>query len=141
MKKHKYDIIIYTSCLIAIILLISTLKDNPNSYSLKEDEPEIIESLTYEEPKELIEFNKELIIKDYLNNIYNRTIIDDNLSPIEIHSWQSYTISNITYIKPITKDYYEYKANINSENISNGYRTITFYIAKSNNSYIVKTSK
>lgn len=143
MKKYKYDIIIYTSCFIALILLLSTLKDYSDTYGLKKNEIELIEPVIYEEPQELINLNKEEIIYNYLNNIYNRTITDDNLDYTEIHSWQSYKITNITYIKTITTDYYEYQADIESLNIDNGSKTLTFYIAKSSkdNQYIVKTSK
>ena len=143
MKKYKYDIIIYTSCFIALILLICSLKDFSNTYGLKKTEIDTIEPITYEEPQELININKEEIIYNYLNNIYNRTVTDDYLTYTEINSWQSYTITNIKYIKTITNDYYEYQADINSESIANESKTLTFYIAKSpkNNDYIVKTSR
>lgn len=139
MRKHKYDIIIYTSCLVAIMILVNALKDYSNTYGLKEDKIEIIETINYEEPQELIELNKEEIIKEYLNNIYNRTITNDQLNYQEIHSWGNYTITNITYIKTITENYYQYEATINSEFII---KDITFFIAKSkDNNYTVKTSK
>ena len=141
MRKHKYDIIIYTSCLIAIVLLISTLKDYSKTYGLKEDRMDIIEIPIFEEPQELIELDKEPIIREYLNKIYNRSITTNELDYKEIHTWGTYTITDITYIKTITQDYYQYEATINLENIQNNSKTITFFIAKDKyNNYIVKTS-
>ena len=142
MRKHKYDIIIYTSCLIAIVLLISTLKDYSRTYGLKEDKIDIIEIPVFQEPQELIDLDKEPIIREYLNKIYNRSITNNEIDYQQIHSWGTYTITNITYIKTITKDYYQYEATINTEYMPNGFKTITFFIAKSkDNNYIVKTSK
>lgn len=124
-------------------MLIKGVQDYNRSYGIKQQEMDIIQTVHYSEPNTLIELNKEELIINYLNNIRTRQILDDNIDYLEINSWQTFNISDINYIKTITKDYYEYQANINSEYIEGGSKLITFYISWSakQNKYVIKTLK
>ena len=126
MKRAKrYNIIIYTSLILAMILLalggrdyLKDLKNGTNTENTIEnnEEAEPIERTEtgkkVEEPEDLREVDKESVIKKYLDSVLDQIKKDKKITYNMIKTWGDYQISDIEYQREITTKYYEYKANI-----------------------------
>lgn len=124
MKRAKrYNIIIYTSLILAIILLAlggrDYLKDKNNGSNVEEvvdtSEPvkkEERKEEKVEEPEELKDIDKHSVIKKYLDSVQDQIKKDKKITAKMISSWGDYTIEDIEFQREITTKYYEYKANI-----------------------------
>ena len=123
MKRAKrYNIIIYTCLILAIILLAlggrDYLKDKNNGTT--EDIAEVEEPIKKEERKDekveepdyLKDVDKYSIIKKYLDSIQDQIKKDKKITAKMVSSWGDYTIEDIEFQREITTKYYEYKANI-----------------------------
>lgn len=132
-KINKYDIIIYSCLLAAIICLIlggkdyfktldeeTTIKDEVKSAikeinSNEEDIP--TDTNTGEpEPEKLANFDKFSIVQKYLDSILDQIVKDNLISYKMIKSWDEYSVLNMRYSKEITTKYYEYIVDIKISN-------------------------
>ena len=169
MKKNlKYNLIIYSSLLFAIVCMLIAVKGHYDSLeekesfsndikeAIKEMNPEEIEEVTIEEPDNMKDVDKTSIINNIFNDILDRKTKNDLITRDMILTWGNYEISNIEYIRQITDNYYCYKADIlifnfhadipvssKSDPDIDEYLTITLYFNinynENNNSYNVKT--
>jgi len=169
MKKDlKYNLVIYSSLLFAIICMFLAVKGHYDSLEQKEsfssdikeaikeintDGEEIIETKTEEEPSNMIDVDKKTVINNILNDIVDNKIKLDVLSKEMILTWDNYEITNIEYIRQITDDYYCYKVDIEIFNLdanvpvtpeyNEDYITLSLYFNISynekNSTYNVKT--
>lgn len=134
MKRAKrYNIIIYTSLLLAIILLAlggrDYLKDKSNGSTTQEEIVETEEPVEkeerkeekVEEPEELKEVDKLSVIKKYLDSVQDQIKKDKKITAKMISSWGDYTIDDIEFQREITTKYYEYKVNIIIPNLDAKY--------------------
>ena len=133
MKKKKilvYDIFIYTTLILAISILAlgglsyfyslqekSNLKNELNG-AIKElkGEEEVIQ-IKETEPDLMKEVNKEIIIEDYLNKVYDQTIKDDIITDDIIKTWEKYEVINVKYNRNISDNYYSYIVDIKIANL------------------------
>lgn len=126
-KNKKYDIIIY-GCLAGALVFIcigywdnlKDLKENGLSFSVKETSSNK-ESTTEEnsldlEPQELINADKNSIIKKYLDSLLDRITVDVLVSYDMIKTWGEYEVLNIEYERKIAEDYYAYLVDIKISN-------------------------
>ena len=169
MKKNlKYNLIIYSSLLFAIVCMLIAVKGHYDSLeekesfsndikeAIKEMNPEEIEEVTIEEPDNMKTVDKISVINNILNDIIDRKTTNELITRDMILTWDNYEISNVEYIRQITDNYYCYKADILIFNLnartpvssksdleSEEYLTITLYFNinynENNNSYNVKT--
>ena len=169
MKKNlKYNLIIYSSLLFAIVCMLIAVKGHYDSLeekesfsndikeAIKEMNPEEIEEVTIEEPDNMKDVDKTSIINNIFNDILDRKTKNNLITRDMILTWGNYEISNIEYIRQITDNYYCYKADILIFNLHadipvssksdpdiDEYLTITLYFNinynEKNNSYNVKT--
>lgn len=126
-KNKKYDIIIY-SCLAGALVFIclgywdnlKDLKDENLSFSIKEkntQEEKAEEKKELDlEPKELINADKNGIIKKYLDSLLDQINVDVLITYDMIYSWDNYEILNITYDRKIADNYYAYVVDIKIDN-------------------------
>ncbi|MGN1371058.1 MAG: hypothetical protein ACI4XM_02095 [Candidatus Coprovivens sp.] len=126
-KNKKYDIIIY-SCLVGAFIFIllgywdnlKDLKEDGLSFSLKNQETEensSTEQKEYDlEPKELVNADKNGIIKKYLDSLLDRIDVDPLISYNMINTWEEYEILNIEYDRKIAENYYAYIVDIKISN-------------------------
>ncbi len=119
-RKFKYDFTIYTSLLLALVLIgysgYSYL-DN-QSYSLKEILFPKEETIVVEEPKELVEVNKKDIINKYLLDIIDEIKQDQMVTKEMLNTWSSYEILDIKYEREVSKNYHLYLVNIKINNVN-----------------------
>lgn len=126
-KSKKYDIIIY-SCLAGALVFICVgywdnlkdLKENGLSFSVKETTPNeesTNETKQYDlEPKDLINADKNSIIKKYLDSLLDRITVDALISYDMIKTWEDYEVLNIEYEREIAEEYYAYLVDIKISN-------------------------
>ena len=166
-RAKKYNIIIYSSLLLAAILLALGGRDYLKSQGETTGQAELEEG-NYEEkiervepakkepePEKLQSVDKESVIKKYLDSILDQIKKDKTITYKMIKTWGKYEIGDIEYQRTITTNYYEYKVNIiipkddpklpcekNEELSSEGYTVITLYFdivdSERVNGYIVK---
>lgn len=127
MKKKKYDIIIY-SCLAGALVLIclgywdnlKDLKAADLSFSIKQsndfNSSEVKGTNIELEPEELLNIDKNSIIKKYLDSLLDRITTDTLISYDMIKSWDNYQILNIAYKREIADNYYAYSVDIKINN-------------------------
>ncbi len=132
-KISKYDLIIYSCLISAIICLYFSGKDYFASLeeestvqkelqlAIKEikgeeetTENEIVESPS--EPDNMKAYDKVSLLENYFNNILDRKNKDNYLTYDIINSWQNYEILDCTFNKEIATNYYSYKVNIKINN-------------------------
>lgn len=124
-RSKKYNIIIYTSLILAIILLALGGKDylkeqkTGNKVQTENQSSETGETIERtdngekaEEPEELKNVDIEGVIKKYLDSILDQIQKDKTITYNMIKTWGDYSISEIEYRREITAKYYEYKVNI-----------------------------
>ena len=126
-KNKKYDIIIY-GCLVGAFIFIllgywdnlKDLKEDGLSFSLKNQETEensSTEQKEYDlEPNELVNADKNGIIKKYLDSLLDRIDVDPLISYNMINTWEEYEILNIEYDRKIAENYYAYIVDIKISN-------------------------
>ena len=126
-KNKKYDIIIY-GCLVGAFIFIllgywdnlKDLKEDGLSFSLKNQETKensSTEQKEYDlEPKELVNADKNGIIKKYLDSLLDRIDVDPLISYNMINTWEEYEILNIEYDRKIAENYYAYIVDIKISN-------------------------
>ncbi len=118
-RKIKYDFVIYSSLLLALVLIgyssFSYLENQ--SYSLKDllkkEEPQPVVEV---EPVELQSIDKKELINKYLLDVVDEKIKDNLISSQMVLDWKVYEVENIIYKKKIANNYYEYIANIKISN-------------------------
>jgi len=129
-RINKYDIIIYSSLALAIILLLLGGKDylstiesgsvtaDELSSSIKavESPTETADESTKEEPADLVSLDKKTLTINYLNNILDEVIKNDIITYAMVKSWGNYEILDITYNREVADNYYCYIANIKLSN-------------------------
>ena len=123
-KRIKYDFIIYTCLILALILIGYSSKEYlaNQSYSIKEIfTQEDIVTIIDEEPQELVQVNKIEIINKYLLDITDEIKKDKILTSKMILDWKAYEVMNVYYNKKIATNYYSYTADIKISNINNSY--------------------
>ncbi len=123
-KTRKYNIIIYGCLLVAVILLalggIDYLKGKEPSVSqepeaqvpTEEDPIERKDEPKDKEPEELVNADKEGVIKKYLDSLVDQIEKSKKLPYKMVKTWGDYSIGEIEYQRKITARYYEYKVNI-----------------------------
>lgn len=126
-KRIKYDFIIYTCLILALILIGYSSKEYlaNQSYSIKEIfTQEDIVTIIDEEPQELVRVNKIEIINKYLLDIIDEIKKDKILTSKMILDWKAYEVMNVYYNKKIAINYYSYTADIKISNINNSYHNL-----------------
>lgn len=126
-KRIKYDFIIYTCLILALILIGYSSKEYlaNQSYSIKEIfTQEDIVTIIDEEPQELVQVNKIEIINKYLLDIIDEIKKDKILTSKMILDWKAYEVMNVYYNKKIATNYYSYTADIKISNINNSYHNL-----------------
>lgn len=113
-RKRRYDLIIYTSLIIALICIGFSAVDYSHSSeesTIKETkkDKEVIEN---DKPNELDQLDPNPIIKTYLNKILDQIIKDEVISYQMIKTWGEYDIINSIYKKEVLANFYEYETNI-----------------------------
>ncbi len=125
-RAKKYNLIIYTSLILAIALLALGARDylkekkeenkTMSEVETTNDEEEIIDRTEpeekVEEPDYLKEADIEGIIKKHLDSIADQIKKDKKITYNMINTWGDYTIGEVEYRREITTKYYEYKVNI-----------------------------
>lgn len=123
-RTKKYNIIIYTSLILAIALLAFGARDYLKSEkeeknTMSEVETTNDEEIDRTEPEERIEepdYLKEVdiegIIKKHLDSIADQIKKDKIITYNMINTWGDYSIGEVEYRREITTKYYEYKVNI-----------------------------
>ncbi len=168
MKKNlKYNLVIYSSLLFAIICMLLAVKGHYDSLEQKESfsndikeaikeintDEEEIEPIKEPEPSNMIDVDKKSVINNILNDIVDNKIKLDLLSKEMILTWDNYEITNIEFIRQITDNYYCYKVDIEIFNLeanvpvtpeyNENYITLSLYFNISynekNSTYNVKT--
>ncbi len=122
-RAKKYNIIIYTSLLLAIILLALGGKDYLKDK--QDDTTKEVETLEDEETIERIDSDEEVEVPEYLKNVDIESVIKKHLDSIAdqikkdkkitynmINTWGDYSIEDIEFRREITTKYYEYRVNI-----------------------------
>lgn len=126
MKKAKrYNLIIYTSLILAIVLLAlggrDYLKDKKteNEVDTTKETTEVDEPIErpettepVEEPEELQKVDMEGVIKKYLDSLQDQIQKSKVITYSMIKTWGDYSIGEIEYKREITTKYYEYQVNI-----------------------------
>ena len=117
-KAKKYNIIIYSTLSLGILLLIIGgvyfLNNPEESYSNKSTTKE--HNLNEPEPEEMVSVDKESIINNYLNELVNQSKVDDLINYDSIKTWQDYHLGKIEFQRTIAFDYFEYKVDIIIDN-------------------------
>ena len=119
-RRVKYDFIIYTCLLLAIILIgySANYYIGEESYSLKEllfkEEKEVI---VPKETEELKKIDKKELLNNYLIDILEEIKKDPILTRDIINSWSTYEILNIKYNRQIANDYHSYLVDIKINNL------------------------
>lgn len=131
-RRKLYDIIIYTSLLLALTCLsfatfgyFNTLEEestmtNEIKGAIKELNNEYDEEpleTTEEEPEELKSINKKEICLEKLNNIKNEVDTNDEITYDMINTWNNFEIVDITYSKTIVTNYFAYLVYIKIPNL------------------------
>ena len=123
-RAKKYNIIIYSSLLLAAILLVLGGRDYLKSQGETNGQVELEESSEDEkiervepakkepEPAELQSVDKASVIKKYLDSILDQIKKDKTITYKMIKTWGKYEIGEIEYQRTITTNYYEYKVDI-----------------------------
>lgn len=128
MKKfNKYDIIIYSCLILAIVSLVlggrdyfnslqeeSTIKEEVNA-AIKNINPEEEEVVVKEEkePTILKDIDKKTLLLNYLSNLNKQSKI---ITSDMVKTWGNYEINDITYKREVAKNYYQYIVNIKISN-------------------------
>lgn len=126
-RAKKYNIIIYTSLSLAIVLLLLggrdyfvSLSETPQEEVVNEVEkkPDIKRNDTSanaktEEPLELQGVDKVGVVTKYLDSILDQIHKDDIITYKMIKTWGAYEVGDIEFQREITSNYYEYIVNIN----------------------------
>ncbi len=126
-KNKKYDIIIYSSLVLALMFIVlgywDNLKDLKNegiSFSLKEEKTENkTEEPKDTEPNELIKVDKKDLVKKYLDSLLDQIQTDTLITYDIISSWGKYEVLNINYNRKIADNYYSYIVDLKISNKSN----------------------
>jgi len=131
-RRKFYDIIIYTSLLLALTCLSLATFGYFNSLEedrtitqeikgaineLKSSDETPLET-TNEEPEELKSLNKKEICLEKLNNIKNEIDTVEDITYNMINTWGTYEIADITYYKTIVDNYYAYNVYIKIPNLN-----------------------
>ena len=130
-KQRKYDIIIYSSLIIALICVVisgidyvssmdkdQSVKDEVKDALIELKEPEVEETQDVfeeveEEPDSLKELDKASIVQKYIDEIYDQISDNDEvLNYNMVKSWKKYEITDVKYVKQILDYYYAYQVNI-----------------------------
>ena len=116
-KAKKYNIIIYSTLSLAILLLaiggVQFFKNPQESYSKENTTVKHLEP----EPEEMVSVDKEAIINSYLNELVEQTKVDDLINYDSIKTWQTFRLGNIEFQRTIAFNYYEYKVDIIIQNM------------------------
>ncbi|HIS17600.1 MAG TPA: hypothetical protein IAC02_03185 [Candidatus Coprovivens excrementavium] len=132
MKKiNKYDIVIYSCLILAIICLIlggrDYLNSQENKSNIKDEVKSAIKNINPEEeisptennnsePEELTKIDKNSLLKNYLNSILNHSTVNEVITPDIINSWGTYEILDLTYERKVADNYYQYLTYIKISN-------------------------
>ena len=168
-KINKYDFIIYSSLMVAIIFIIIAIKsyydnldENETFFSsfksavqeMNEDPNTTPEEKKEEEPEDMKPVDKKEIINKELSLILEEKSLTDYLTKEMLESWGEYEIINIKFIRTITENYYCYQVDIkvpskkaifptnsNRKKSTEEYQVLSTYfnISSSNNTYKVKS--
>ncbi len=117
-KVKKYNIIIYSTLFLGILLLIVGgvyfLNNPEESYSSKNTTKELYTNEP--EPEEMVAVDKAEIINNYLNELTNQSKVDDLINYDSIKTWENFHVGKIEFQRTIAFDYYEYKVDIVIDN-------------------------
>lgn len=126
-KSKKYNFIIYTSLIIALVCIIvsgsSYLKNDTTSYSLTEELKEVVketdteEELTIDTATSTPDLDEKTLIENKLKNIVDGTDKDELLTENITKTWEEYSIENISYLREIAPSYYAYQIDIKISNL------------------------
>ena len=113
-RKIKYDLVIYTSLFLALLLVgySSLTYVDKESFSIKEtfNNQEVISPDL--EPNELKEVDKIKLIEEYLLDIIDESKKDQMLTSKMILDWKAYEVMNVYYDRCISDNYYAYTTDI-----------------------------
>lgn len=132
-KINKYDIVIYSCLILAIICLLLGGKDYLNSLenesTVQEEVKSAIKSINgaeegistenstgNPEPEELVNFDKKSLVQKYVDSIIDQILEDKVITYAMVNSWGEYEIVNVEYDHEVTENYYAYKADIKIAN-------------------------
>ncbi len=125
-KNKKYDIIIYSSLVLALMFIvlgywdnIMDLKNEGISFSIKEEKNESENKNTEPkdtEPKELVKVDKKSLVQKHLDSLLDQIYTDTLITYEEISSWGAYEVLNIKYDRKIADNYYSYIVDIKISN-------------------------
>lgn len=132
-KINKYDIVIYSCLILAIICLLLGGRDYFNSLenesTVKDEVKSAIKSINgaeegistsndtgKPEPEELINFDKKSLVQKYVDSIIDQILEDEVITYAMVNSWGDYEIVNVEYDHEVTDNYYAYKADIKISN-------------------------
>jgi hypothetical protein len=117
-KKIKYDLVIYTCLIGALVLIGLSAKEylNNTSYSIKEILFPKEQVVVVPEPPEFKKINKEQLLNNYINELLDQIKTDDVLTYEILRSWNDYKIINIKYDKEILNNYHSYLVEIEIKN-------------------------
>ena len=109
-KKIKYDFIIYTCLIGALVLIGLSAKEylNTTSYSIKEILFPKEEIVIVTEPQDFKQLNKKQLLINYINDLLDQIKTDNVLTYETLRSWNKYEITNIKYDKEIFNNYHSY---------------------------------
>ena len=109
-KKIKYDFIIYTCLIGALVLIGLSAKEylNTTSYSIKEILFSKEEIVIVTEPQDFKQLNKKQLLINYINDLLDQIKTDNVLTYETLRSWNKYEITNIKYDKEIFNNYHSY---------------------------------
>ncbi len=157
MKKDpnkKYNLIIYSSLIFAIISMFIAIKEYYNKLEaktlsndfkeaikeIKEEEPEEELPIIIEEPEKMKDVNKINIINSELENIVERKSHNNLITKEMVLAWGNYEINSVVFKREITEDYYCYLVDIyiynldaklptepNEELSTDDYKVLTLY--------------
>ncbi len=115
-KAKKYNIIIYSTLTLGILLLViggvQFFKNPDNNKTKETTEEKVLE----QEPEEMKAVDKESIIHNYLTELVNQNKVDDLINYDSIKTWQTFRLGNVEFQRTIAFNYYEYKVDIIIEN-------------------------
>lgn len=122
MKKQIYNIIMYISLFLALLFVVLACMDYSKDKKVEEPKTndngtkieEIIETEepTQEEPTEMINIDKHIAIKKYIDSIADGIVTNEKMNIDMINSWERYEIKDLVFIKMTEEGYYSYRVNI-----------------------------
>lgn len=122
MKKKLYNIIIYVSLSLALVFVILACLEYDKDK--KVEQPKVNETNTVveeiidneepqqEEPQEMINIDKHITIKKYIDSIADGLITNEKINIDMVNSWENYEVKDVIFLRMTEEGYYSYKVNI-----------------------------